>query len=261
MEPYVKQTHNTPLFSDLMWSRPENRMHAGKLLILSGSAAGFAIAGQAYAEADEAGAGVVRVVLPELLRKQVPREVQFELEFAPSVAHGSFAKKALSDLLMHAHWADAVLLPGGIGRNSETSVVLDQFMQKHSGLVVIAEDALDLFVPSPIVLFDREQTVVVADFSQLQKMWHKLVAGSVITYDAPLQVFAEQLSELTSIHPASVITLHQGSLIVAHNGQVSVTPSIEQIWRIATASSAAVWAMQNPTKVFEALTTAVYRED
>lgn len=260
MADYLKQASDQPLFSDLMWSRPENRMHAGKLLIVSGSAAGFAVAGQAYAEADRAGAGVVRVVLPELLRKQVPHEVQFELEFAPSVAHGSFAKKALSDLLMHAHWADAVLVPGGIGRNSETSVLLDQFVQKHGGLLVIAEDALDVFVPSPLQLFDRPQTVVVADFSQLQKMWHKLVAGSAITYDAPLQVFAEQLGELTTAHPAGVITLHQGSLMVAHGGQVSVTSSKEQIWRVATASSAAVWAMQNPTKIFEALTTAIYFE-
>lgn len=260
MDYFLKQT-NQPLFADLMWSRPENRMHAGKLLIVSGSAAGFAVAGQAYVAADRAGAGTVRVVLPELLRSSMPKEVQFELEFAPSVAHGSFSKKALNDLLMHAHWADAVLLPGGIGRNSETSVLLDQFVQKQQGLLVVAEDALDIFVPTPKTLFERDQTVVVADFSQLQKMWHKLMAdGSAVTFDSPLQVFAQQLTQLTQLYPASVITLHQSSLVVATGGKVSVTASTEQIWRITTASSAAVWAMQNPTKLFESLTTAVYSE-
>lgn len=258
MDYFIKQLASEPLFADLLWSRPENRLHAGKLLIISGSAAGFAVAGQAYIIAEKTGAGTVRVLLPELLRKQVPKEVQFELEFAPSVAHGSFAKKALSELLMHAHWADAVLLPGGIGRNSETSVLLDQFIQKHPGLVVIAEDALDVFMQTPKTLFERDATVVVADFSQLQKMWHKLVGGeSVITFDSPLQVFAEQLHKLTTDYSASVITLHQGSLVVASGGQVSVTATSQQIWRVETAAHAAVWAMQNPTKLFEALTTSV----
>ena len=114
---------------------------------------------------------------------------------------------------------------------------------------------------SPKTLFEREQTIVVADFSQLQKMWHKLVGGeSVITFDSPLQVFAEQLANLTNTYPASIVTLHQGSLVAATGGQVSATSSSEQIWRVATASSAAVWAMQNPSKLFEALTTAVYSE-
>lgn len=258
MDYFIAQSRAKPLFDDLMWSRPENRLHAGKLLIVSGNAAGFAIAGQAYAAANAAGAGTVRVLLPELLRKSVPKEMQFELEFAPSVAHGSFAKKSLSELLMHAHWADAVLLPGGIGRNSETSVVIDQFVQKHPGLLVIAEDALDIFIPAPKTLFDRTDTIVVADFSQLQKMWHRLVGGdSVITFDAPLQVFAQQLAELTTRYTAGVVTLHQGSLVVALSGRVSVTPSTEQIWRVDIASKAAVWTMQNPTKYFEALTTSI----
>src|ERR1700694_1895314 len=117
MDYWYKQDMYQALFPDLVWSRPENRQQAGKLLIISGSAAGFAVAGQAFSSAEKAKVGVVRVVLPELLRKSVPREIQFELDFAPSVAYGSFAKIALNDLLAHASWADAVLLPGGIGRN------------------------------------------------------------------------------------------------------------------------------------------------
>ena len=69
-----KQSATAPLYSDLIWSRPENRAQAGKLLILSGSAAGFSVAGQAYGAAQDA--GVVRVVLPELLRRTVPKELR-----------------------------------------------------------------------------------------------------------------------------------------------------------------------------------------
>jgi hypothetical protein len=48
------------------------------------------------------------------------------------------------------------------------------------------------------------------------------------------------------------------TLIVAYKGQVSTSgiPSEPKIWRLKTASQAAVWWLQNPGKTFEALTTA-----
>ena len=253
-----KQTTDRPLFPDLVWSRPENRMYAGKLLIISGSAAGFAVAGQAYAAAEQAGAGVVRVLLPELLRKSVPKEVQFELDFAPSVAHGSFAHKALSDLLANAAWADAVLLPGGLGRNSETAGMFEQFVQKYTGLLVITEDALDMFINTPKLVFERPGTVVVADFSQLQKVWHKVVPGlPALTFSSPLQPTVDLLNEATLQVGCCLVTSHQSTLQVAYKGQVSSTPCEDKIWRVETASKAAVWAMQHPSKLFEAVTTAL----
>ena len=37
-----KQTSSKPLFPELIWSRPENRQLAGKLLIIGGNLHGFA---------------------------------------------------------------------------------------------------------------------------------------------------------------------------------------------------------------------------
>lgn len=263
MEDYWhKQAADKPLFPDLIWSRPENRAHAGKLLIISGSAAGFAVAAQAYMVAEKTGAGVVRVVMPELLRKQVPKEVAFELEFAPSVPLGSFAKKALGELLMHAAWADTVLLPGGVGRNSESSVVIEQFVEKHPGLLFIAGDALDIFIQTPKPLFDRSDRIVVADFSQLQKMWHKVVPGlPAIVFSMTLPQLVELLHEATLQVACAVVTNHQNTLLVAYRGQVSTTPSEDKIWREPTAAKTAVWAMQQPTKLFEAISTAVSKHN
>jgi hypothetical protein len=34
---WLKQAQDKPLFADLMWSRPENRIHAGKILIVGGN--------------------------------------------------------------------------------------------------------------------------------------------------------------------------------------------------------------------------------
>lgn len=253
-----KQDKTGPLFPDMLWSRPENRKQAGKLLIISGSAAGFAVAGQAYQAALSAGAGVMRVVLPDFLRSVVPKEIHFEIDFAPGVRHGGFAKQAIGELLEHAGWADTVLIPGGIGRNSETTVLLEQFVNKYDGLLVMAEDALDVFMASPKLVFDRPNTVVVADFTQLQKIWHKLTRGSpAIKFSMPLASLVEALHLLTLQNKSVVITLHQEIIFVSHNGSVSTTQYLDQNWRTETAAKAAVWFMQHPNKAFEAITTAL----
>ena len=43
-----KQTKAKPFFPDLLWSRPENKFHAGKLLIVGGNAQAALAPAQAY---------------------------------------------------------------------------------------------------------------------------------------------------------------------------------------------------------------------
>ena len=68
-----KQTPDQPLYPDLLWSRPQNKKQAGKLLVVGGNAHGFAAAGEAFAQATAAGIGTARVLLPDSLRKTVGR--------------------------------------------------------------------------------------------------------------------------------------------------------------------------------------------
>src|SRR3954462_7666379 len=106
-----KQTPDKPLFPDLLWSRPENKRQAGKLLIVGGNTHGFAAAGEAYAEAIKAGIGTARVLLPDGLQKTVGRVFEAG-EYAPSTPSGSFGRQALAELLSLSRWADGTLLAG-----------------------------------------------------------------------------------------------------------------------------------------------------
>ena len=103
-----KQTAEHPLFPELLWSRPENKQHAGKLLIVGGNIHGFRAPAEAYTESLKAGAGATRVVLPDALRKTVSK-VFPEIEFASSTPSGSFAQRSLADLLDITNWADGLL--------------------------------------------------------------------------------------------------------------------------------------------------------
>lgn len=255
---WQKQTKDSPLFPDLLWSRPENKNQAGKLLIIGGNLHGFAAIGEAYNEALKAGVGMVRVMLPDALHKTVIK-IFPEAEFAPSTPSGSFARSSLAEALAEASWADAVLIAGDLGRNSETAIMLEQLTDKYKGQLTITQNALDYFTKSPIKLLDRQETVIVASLGQLQRLGTALKFKTVFTLDMDLIRLTEALHEFSRLHKSAIITKSHDNLLVGYDGKVSSSKLTEEIeaWRVRTAAHAAVWQLQNPNKVFEALTISL----
>lgn len=255
---WLRQEPGKPLFPELEWSRPENRQHAGKLLIVGGNLYGFAAPAEAFARATEAGIGTARVLLPSAVQKIVGRVLEAG-EYAPSTPSGSFSQKALSELLFSAHWADTVLLAGDLGRNSETAILLEKFLSKYDGAVTVTKDAVDYAVSAPQTVLNREDTLLVLSLSQLQRLGTAAKMPQAITFSMDLLRLTEWLHDFTTRYQPYIIVKHQDSLIVAANGQVSTTRLKEprQVWRVPCAACAATWWLQNPQKPFESLTTSV----
>jgi hypothetical protein len=254
---WLKQELNRPLYPDMIWSRPENRNLAGKLLVLGGSAQGFSAAATAYNEAIKAGVGAARVLLPDALQKTVGRILD-NGEFAPSTPSGSFSRLALAELLSLSQWSDMVLLAGDLGRNSETAVMLEQYIQKFDGKLTLTKDAADYFTAIPLAIVDRSNTLLVISMAQLQKLFIATHSTTAITFSMDLIRLIDALHEFTSVHEASIIVKHLDNIIVSVKGNVSTTKLAEDlgVWRVKYAAYASVWWLQNPSKVFEALTTS-----
>lgn len=255
---WVKQTPEKPLFPDLLWSRPENKAFAGKLLIIGGNLHGFAAAGEAYNEGLAAGIGTARVLLPDSLQKTVGRVLEAG-EYAPSTRSGSFSRKALAEFLGMAAWADGVLLAGDFGRNSETAILLEQFAVKYKGRLTVAKDTADYFNNSTETLLARPKTLLVISFAQLQKLAASARFTTPFTFDMDLIRLAEALHNFTQALQATIIVKHLDNILVAYQGRVSSTKLIKNldIWRVKTAAHASVWWLQNPSKTFEACTTSI----
>jgi hypothetical protein len=253
-----KQAAGKALYEDLLWSRPENKRQAGKLLIVGGNTHGFAAAASAYAEAGKAGIGTARVLLPDSLQKTVGRVFEAG-EYAPSTPSGSFSQQALAEVLAMAQWADAVLLAGDFGRNSETAILLEQFMAKYPGRLALTQDAADYFTKSPAGLLARPETLLVISFAQLQKIATSARFTTAFTFDMDFLRLIECLHDFTKQHQTALIVKHLQTVFVAYKGQVSTTklPEDIKIWRVTTAAYASVWWLQNPAKTFEALTTSL----
>lgn len=255
---WLKQTKDQPLFADLLWSRPENKRLAGKLLIVGGNLHGFSAPGTAYGRALKAGIGTVRVLLPDKLQKTVGKMLP-EAEFAPSTLSGSFSKLALAQLLEASDWADGVLLAGDFGRNSETAILLDSFMNKYDGQVTVAQDGLDYFWGKNSPLINRPSTTSVINLGKLQKLAKNNRAATPVLHSMMLVEIVELLHDWTTGNPGQFITKHADNFIAAAGGQVSTTSSPEESnWQIELGAYASVWWLQNPEKCLEALTTAIY---
>lgn len=248
---WLKQTSDEPLFSELIWNRPEHKAKRGKLLIVGGNQYFFAGIAKAYSDAIAAGAGSVRIIMPDKLERTLGKSL-VEANFVPSTPSGSFARKGLAELLGQAAWADAVYLAGDFGRNSETAILLESFASKYSRPLALYGDSLDYFETDSAKLLARQNTLAIATIAQLQKM---LTPKAVIKHDMDLVQFIDLLAELRAA--ATILTLHQGQLVVAGAGRISTTPAGTQSLS-DVAAAAVVWQMQQPDKVFEAVTSAVY---
>lgn len=251
----LKQSADKPLFPDIIWNLPINKNGAGKLLIVGGNAHKFFAPAWAKKTAEDAGAGIIKICMPEAVKKLVGRADN--IEFLPSNQSGSFSNDSLEPLLSLSNWADCVLFAGDIGRSSESSLTIEKFLSLYGGLVVITQDALDMFVENPQHILQREDTILVASFSQLQKIASRVSFTKPFLLSHSQSLFAENLVEFASSHNANWVTQFHDKTYVAAGGNISLTHISKDVWRVEQSAKSATILMQQPEVPFEALTTSV----
>jgi hypothetical protein len=255
---WLRQTPSEPLFPDIVWSRPENKKLAGKLLIAGGSLHGFMAPANAFESAQKNGIGAARILLPDSIQKTLAKLLP-EADFTPSTQSGSFSRQALGQLLEHAEWSDGVLLAGDFGKNSETVILLDSFVQKFHGQLTLSGDAVDYFIDSGSPLLSRNKTLITASLDQLQKLAKNNRPSTPILYKMNLHELVTVLADWTNSISGAFITNHADNFVVAYRGKVSTTHSkADKDWQINLAACACVWWLQQPLKTFEALSCATF---
>lgn len=256
MHSYWQQQGKQPLFPNLIWSRPENKLQAGKLLIIGGTGQSFAGTAEAYVAAEQAGIGTARVMLPIRLQRTVATLFP-AAEFVPCTPSGSIGMSALAELLDVSNWADGVLVAGDTGHNSETTQLLEAFLTKYRGKLTLCGDAIDIFSTNPLAVLDRSDTTLVVSFVQLQKLAVAARHHEAFTSDMGLLPLIEKLFDFKKLHPAHLLIPYEETVAVAVDSRISTTQIAEQSWT-QLAAYVATWWLQNPTKPYEALTTSLY---
>jgi NAD(P)H-hydrate repair Nnr-like enzyme with NAD(P)H-hydrate dehydratase domain len=233
-----KQTPEQPLYSDFAWKRPERVQDRGNFLIIGGNKLGFAAVQVAYKAAAEAGAGEIRVLLPDVLSKIVPKQA-LDAIFLPSNPTGGFSKNGLPQALAAVEWADSLIFVGDTSQNSETALFLEEILEKTDTLCIITRDAIDLLKNSGESLMKRQNTTLAVSFAQLQKLFQAVYYPKMLTFSQNTIQTVENLHKFTLTYPVTIELFHKDMLFLAHGGQV-----------ISQKYSAAVnmWTGKLPTK-------------
>jgi len=257
-EYWLKQEPDKPLFPDIIWSKPEQKSHAGKLAIIGGNKLGFVSVAENYQTALDTGVGKAKILLPDALKKSLPPQFS-DVIFAATNPSGGLAKESFDEVTALAAWADGVLLIGDSGGNAETALVYEDLARRFTGCLTLTRDAIDLFKNSPESLVEREQTTLVASFSQLQTFFKNLYYPKILTHSMNLANFVETLHKFTITYPATIVTLHQDNLVVAHDGKVvsQAWSNPMAIWRGEVATKMAVWWLWNQNKPFESAVSSL----
>jgi NAD(P)H-hydrate repair Nnr-like enzyme with NAD(P)H-hydrate dehydratase domain len=257
---YVTQKSNQPLYPEIIWNKPENKAHAGKLLIIGGNIHGITAPSTAYTLASKIGAGEVRVVLPDSCKKYFPHgNAPSDILFAKSTPSGSFGAESMSALLEYAAWADFVVVVGDISKNSETAIAISEIIQKIVTPLCITGDAIDAMLIESQKMVHRPNTVIIPTFTQLQKILIHAKSSIAITATMPFKAHIAALEQYGGEYEAALLYSLDNACYVAYKGDVSVTSPIksDMNWELSAAITASVWAMQQPQSLIKALTTAV----
>ena len=238
-----------PLFPDVIWSRPETKKGRGKLLIIGGSAGAMSNVASSFTIAQQSGAGTIYLLVPdslEKLTKHIP-----EIEYAPSNQSGSFARNSLDKFIDMSRNVEGVLFAGDIGKNSETSLMLESFLNKYQGLVFIDSKSLESFTINFEDLLSRGQTVLFTDFSQLQNIGKQLKLEIPFTSDMGRKNFAEALHQISSKFSTILVCEITNNIWVAHGQEI-----IDADKKSFQSTKATVWGIQQPTKLPEAIVSS-----
>lgn len=255
---WQQQAPDKALFPDIAWNKPEQKAHAGKLGIIGGNKLGFVAVGDAYAAALNAGVGQVRVLLPDMLKKSVP-PLLTDVIYGASNPSGGLAKGAGADMHALGAWADAILLIGDAGKNSETAILYEDFVRNYTGQLTITRDAIDLLQNTPDLVVEHPNTLLVVSFAQLQKIFTKVYYPKILTFSMQLQQLVETLHKFTITYPVSIVTFHQDHIVVANGGQVMTMPwqNPMTIWKGGVATNVAAYWLWNPKKPLQAATASL----
>jgi hypothetical protein len=253
---WQKQTPTNPLFPDIEWSKPEQKSRAGRLAIIGGNLHGFMSVAHSYQLATKTGAGQVRAVVPNALKKLLPTTL-LDVVYSSSTISGGFAAGD-STLLASLDWSDVTLLIGDNGRSSETAIALEKLLETTKPMI-ITRDSVDLLKNCSRDIVNRDNTGLILSFAQLQKLFGLVYYPKILSFSMQLMLLVEALHKFTITYPIWIATFHQDNLIIAHQGNV-VTSAFSQplmIWRGDVAVKSACYWMWNLSSPLESVSCSI----
>lgn len=269
------------LFPEILWKRPTHfyKVRGGKVFILAGSPnkAGSAIV---TSEAVfRSGTGVITLGFPEGLKNVykglIPEAMSLPLTETPGY---TVSKKAEKEILDHCEVADCVIIGPGLSANAETQHLTWQLIFDVKKTLVLEGDGIKAFLLGVKILFEREQ------LDGVKKYLEKRNKPTILILDTKeLSIFLKNIGylghkggldsldkskkrgiscELASTLGVYIVLINEDItfycpdkrvLINKFQGKYFPNKSKEVLSGVISS-----FVAQNKTKIFEAISTAIY---
>ncbi len=189
----------------------------GRVLIIGGSRGMVGAAVLSARAALRAGAGLVRLVVPD--SQQIPAASlapEVMVTAAPDSPEGTFSAESAQDLLELAEWADTVLIGPGLGRRPEVTSLVRELVGAIRKPLVLDADALHALEPRKgLPDGDFIATPHAGELSHLLATTTEEIRRSRI----------ERVLEAARLSGATVVLKGAYSLVACPDGKYSINPT------------------------------------
>ncbi len=245
-----------PLYDDVIYSRPEQRRIAGRLLLAGGHSGSFHPLAQIYDEARTAGIGKIVLVMPDSLKKIVGNLLSDAI-FAPSGPGGAFAKDAAERVLALATDTEGLIL-ADFSQNAEAGIVMREILAGYSGIKCITPEIISSFKTELAEIKELRKSFWLCDLRTARLAIAALEVAAVLPLDASRLAVAGAAKLLANGigHPCVIAGINQ--VFVSDGDTVTVTELIKAIGINQLTAWLTVWLLQQPQTPLKTLTTAVF---
>ncbi|MDO4870756.1 MAG: hypothetical protein Q3996_01540 [Candidatus Saccharibacteria bacterium] len=257
MDYWRKQDPKQPIFESILWSKPDQINQTGQIGLVGGTKSTFLAVSQAWQAITNLKVQTSSVLPAELkpILKNLPNTV-----FADTNPSGGLSQKALPELLSLQNTTDGLLLVGDAGKNSETSLLYENFIRQVSNdkPIIITRDAIELVSNAATHIVNQDNIVLIMSFSQTQKLFRSVFYPTMLLFSMPIVKIIEALHKFTITYRLTIVLFHQNQLFIAHEGQVISTEftKMTDIWQGILQAKIACWCVWNPQKLLEAAACA-----
>ena len=253
---WQKQTLDSPLYEDIIWEKPENKRISGRFLIVGGNTHEFASSAQIFESLKKAGGSNIFLALPDVLKKIIDN-LDLAVSYLPSNPSGSIGLNAVAELIDLDKDSDIVILAQDLGKNSETTLCMDHFLNKNESLICITSENIDLIenIENP----DYKKMLLVTNFSDLQKLLIKKF-NVLIKNSDEFFVTLNKLHDFNIKIPLNLMCVHEENIIVVADEKISTTNIVIQPQALIEKLSAfgSFYLVNNQSRIYQALTSAVF---
>lgn len=249
---YIEKQLDTPLYEDILWSRPVRR--TGRVLLVGGHRDGFSSLQKLYQEFEEAQVAETRLALPNKLSKLVGSLEYISL--LASTPSGSISRDALAELVYLANESDLVSLGPDLSNNSETILTMQRLIAETRASVLIPPQSAEQLLPEAGEWKNKENLLLCINHKQLYKMAAKLAVDVSIPLNPTTDAIAEIAQAVSGEFFPSLVIIFGDSCIIAVDGSASITKT-----KTTNIGLLATFWLQNSSKKYEALTTAAHLID